>query len=517
MDKYNLPVCSAVFSDRAELPKTFEAALPDYCPGIMRIVKTDALFSETNASLESPYVVLRGKANVRVLYIAEGQGFLKSVSFPFDFEHTFDAAKMPEICAEAVIEAQAGALAVSAKPKGTRSMEIKLGLALNVNVYDCAQLPLLSPDSAADAELHAGFATAAVHIKLSAAPERLHEDITLEGGMAAIADIADSSAMLLLQELRAEDGALKFSGNAVFKCTYRAESAGDSSAAEYVYLTKEIPFEGEIADERLKRGMTVTGRILPADIETGSSFDPYGESRVIHVSIGYRMQCDAFDESEVGYFDDGYCAAYECDFEKNTYAYERLGGTVKDNAHMEERLHTDRSNLVEITDTSMALGAVSAEVSDGKLYANGKAGVWVLGSDEKGEPTCLQTVLALHLPIESVHDAASDRHYLINTQISSCSATLRDGEILLTADAATEGVMLEKCRLNAIDRADIHYDSPKPLCQAEYIVYYPERGETVWSIAKKYEIPQKKLREANNLTGADTTGDRRTIVIPCGQ
>ena len=470
MDQYTLPVCSAVFSDRVELAKTFEVALPDYCPGIQKIVKTDASVASLSTSLEDRLITMRGKAAVRVLYVSDKQNFLKSVSFPFDFEHTFDASKMQNLSGEPVVEAGGFVLASSAKPKGPRSMDIKLGLALNVCVSDCAEIPLLAPESAADAELHPCFTTAAVHIKLSDVPEKLHEEFTLDGGMAAVADIADSSAVLRLSELRAEDGSLRYGGTVLFKCTYRAESAPDAAEAEYVYLTKEFPFEGEISDPRLRRGMTATGRILLSELETGSSFDPYGESRVVSVSLGVSVQADAFDEAEVAYFDDGFCPAYECDFEKNVYTFERLDGAVRDSARIEERLGADRETFVQITDAAMTLGAVTSEVSDGRLYACGKASVWVLGSNEKGEPACMQSVFNLHLPLESVHDAAPDRHYLLDTQILSCSAVLQDGEILLTADAVTDGVCLEKCRVSAIDRADIHYDSPKPLCKAEYII-----------------------------------------------
>ena len=103
---------------------------------------------------------------------------------------------------------------------------------------------------------------------------------------------------------------------------------------------------------------------------------------------------------------------------------------------------------------------------------------------------------------------------LLNTQVASCFATLRDGQILLDADAETDGIILEKCRVDAIVGADIHYDSPKPQCKSEYIICYPSGSETLWDISKKYEISREELKKANNLESENISG-RKTIIIPC--
>lgn len=518
MDKYTLPRCSVLFSDRIELPKTFDAALPEYCPGIQKIVKSHAAVTEVSAEAEAGAVTVNGKAVVHVTYLSDQNGYLKTVVFPFDFEHTFDAAKAQASDGSPEASAEAYAVAVGVKPKGPRNMEIKTNLALCATLFDCGETALLTPESVSDAELHACTTTAAIHVKLTDSPEPLTEDITLDAGLAPIAEITDSTVKLFLNDIRTEEGMLKYGGTAVFRCTYRAESAPDATAADYVYLTKEIPVNGEIADGRLQSGMTVTGRILPAQTEAGSSFDPYGESRVINATVGYTVCFDAFDETEIEYFDDGYCAAYECDFETGSHSFERLCGTVKDAVRIEEKLHADRSQLVNVTDADMTLHISGAEVADGRLFAVGKAGVLISGSDEKGEPECMQTTFAVHLPIESVHDALPENRYLMNTRITACSAVLRDGEILLTADAETDGVILEKCRISAIDRAEVHYDAPKPLCKAEYIIYYPDAGETLWQIAKKYEIPAEALCSANGIGGGMdgcVGNERKTIVIPC--
>ena len=42
MEPYTLPLCNPLFSDKADLPQEFEITLPEYLPGIGKIVRADA-------------------------------------------------------------------------------------------------------------------------------------------------------------------------------------------------------------------------------------------------------------------------------------------------------------------------------------------------------------------------------------------------------------------------------------------------------------------------------------------
>lgn len=515
MEPYTFPLCSVTFNDKAEIPLEFEAALPEYLPGIGKIIRTDADVYALSSTLSDGHITVKGKTNTRLLYNDEKQGFLKCAVFPNEFEHTFDASKMPETVGTPVIEESGCILSAAAKPKNPRSVSITLGLALCVSVTDIGEISLLSPEEG-ETELRPCTALCTVHKKMQSEPEELKEDIVLDGGLAPIADIVDYTAAFSLDDIAPTDENIRYNGRVLFKCTYRAESAPDAQNAEYVYLTKELPFEGEIPSPDAHHGQTVIGKIRPEGMEAGSSFDAYGENRVIHVSLGYKVFADLFDQTEITYFDDGFSPAYECDFGKNTYSFDSSGQTVSEHGRLEQSLRADREGFTEITDAGIRLEPLTPELSDGKLTMTGRAFAWVLGANEKAETVGTSAVFNIHLPLESVRDMTPEKRYLLNTECKNCNAVLRDGEILLTADTETTGICLNREKITAIDRADIHYDEPKPLCKAEYIIYYPEKEENLWDIAKKYEIPQETLRRTNGFGGDSLPPNRKTVVIPCG-
>ncbi len=514
MEPYTLPLCNTVFADKAEFPLNVEASLPEHLPGIGRIVHADARITSLNASLVSGGVSVSGKLNIQVLYLSDKQNTLHSTVFPASLEHTFEASKMPEPIGEAVPRASGTVLSASARPRGARALDVRMGLCLHVQVEDMGSRTLLDPDSVPEVELHACHTTAVTQKRLVYAPEPVGESVTLDADKPNVSDVILHTLQLSLTDCRTENGRLVYAGVAVFHCTYRAEPNESTDGTEYVYLIKEIPFDGSVEEDGLQSDMTVAVQIQPGASDVTSAFDPYGENRVLEFSFSYTLNADLFSETELTYFDDGYCPTFGCELEKKACASESIVGFIGSHGRIEEALRGERGLPVELTDSEAVLTALSPEISDEKLYLTGKLGVRVIGRDEKGEPVCVEGVFPVRLPTDSTVVSGTERRYITDTVCLSCDAVLRDGEILVRVETETSGLCLEKHRFAAIDGAVLHYDEPKPLCKAEYIVYYPDSEETLWDIAKKYEVPRDSLRAANGISG-DELPQRRTVVIPC--
>lgn len=508
-----LPVCSAVFSDKAEITKVYDAFLPEYCTGIQKIIKTKADAYAKSASLSDGLITVTIKTNIYMTYISDNKGYIKTVSFPYEFEHTFDASRISLTDSSPVLEAKANCISAVAKPKGARSAEIKLILSIGAGIYECYEAELFSSESSADVELKMCTTPVTSRLMLAEKKEPVQEDIVLDASMPEIAEITDYSCNLLTSNIKIQDGSLKYDGKMIFKCTYRAEGEQADEIAQYIQLSKEIPFEGEITNELINSECFASGELIQTEYDVSSSFDPYGESRIINVSAGYEAVFDVFQEKEVVYADDGYCYAYRCEFMKNAYNYEELCGKINTSKQIMEKVSLNGTALSDIKDTDMSLVISGTEYSDNMLYAYGKAGVTVTGLDDKGEACCVQSTVNVKIPVSEM-SANADKKHLLYAQVEDCSATLSGGEVALSANIRIGGTTLCKKNINAISNAEIMYDFPKPICRNEYIIYYPEKNEKLWDIAKKYEISLNVLKDTNDIK-SETVSDKKTIIVPC--
>lgn len=514
MEAYTLPQCGILFSDKAEFPVKFEVALPEHLPSAARVVRADPELIELQGTLIPGGVQLTGKANVKLLYLSDRQGALHTTTLPVVLEHTFDASKMPAPKGESHVEVRGACLAATARLKGARAFEVRVQTCIQACVTDQLETPLLDPEQLSDVELHDGHATAVRQRSLVYAPEPLSETIELEAGFPAVADVLSHTCKLRLTQLKSENGQLSYSGNLELRCTYRAEETEDTEEPQYVYLAKELPLEGVIEEEALSVRQTVLAHLEVGQSVLETAFDPYGESRLLELTVPYTLKAKLFEEQPVRYFDDGYSTTFACSLEKKSYLYEGMTGSLQQRDRLEHTLSAEHGVPVELTDAGIRMGTLALEMSEATLVLTGKAGVWVLGKDEKGEPVCVENILPVHIPLNSVSALGVEERVVCETVPVLCEAVIRDGTLIVRTELETTGIVLSRRSFQACAQIQVHYDEPRPVCRAEYIVYYPDAGESLWAIAKKYEVSQESVRQLNGFSGDELPG-KRILVIPC--
>lgn len=514
MDKYKIPVCNTVFSDKAEIPMTYDLTLPDYLAGITKIIKTDAFAFASSVTFSDGHLTANGRVIIRLTYISDQNSCIKSVVFPFDISHSFDVSGISFSEEAPVTEAKMFVVSAYGKTRNARSAEAKLNVAVCASIHECYEREPFSADKASDLQLRTATDTAVSRKMLSHTPDAIKEDIVLDSGLPAIAELADYTLSMKLEDCFCKNGSLHYSGTAILKCTYRAESTSAEELPNYIRLTKEIPFSGDADSEDIPDGCFVIGKIIPLETEIGSSFDPYGESRIINTRIDYELAFDLLYECETEYATDGFCPGYECKISAEDIYFDSAYHPLNEKHRISERLPADKTTLVHTEDSGFVLHLTGTEASDGKLYAVGKGIFTVTGTDEKGDADCAVNTVNVKIPIDTSYAPPADRKYVLTSGVNSCSAAIRDGEIILEADIEISGAAIERKHITTITGAEIFYESPKPLCRSEYIIYYPEKTESVWDIAKKYEISLASLTETNDISDESQTG-LKTVVIPC--
>lgn len=512
MDKYSLPVCTEVFSSAVEKSTVFEAILPDYCPGIRKIIKADAVAKMPKAEYSSGVINTECTCIVKVLYMSENSS-MKSVAFNHEFECSFDASKTDSSLSTPEIFVKVSIPKVYAKPKSARSAEIKLDAAVSVAAYYSEEIPLFSNDASQDAETSRTTAIVTGRYILAEGGHELSDTINLDETMPAASEITDSSLMLSVIDKSFADGFIKYKGNAVFKCTYKSSYADENGENQYIYCKKDIPFEGEITSEKITSDSKALLDITPNALDVNLSADPYGENRIISISGDYAVHAEIFNDKEAEFTRDGFCPSYECSFESSVYNYEKLCDCFDICKELTEVIPLDGVRLAGITDTELKTGNYYTELHDGTVRLCAKANAIITGSDDSGEPVCIEHRFTIKQDIDDSL-AESDKKYIVCCNAAAKDAVIKDGELSFDYIFNASTAILDRISTKAINGVDIFYDKPKPVCRSEYIIYYPDKSETLWDIAKKYEIPQKKLCDANGIEDSKTL-NKKTVLIPC--
>ncbi len=510
MSHYLLPVCQPLFSEKADFPLSVSDTLPDYQPDIRKILSACGTACVSDMSCQNGSVTLSGTVSVRLLYLSENTGFLRAYVFPVEFAHTFDTSLDEETLNTAFAEKCVCVSGVSARQNGQRAVDVRMTVRLQLDLFSCGDKDMLS---FADESITVRENTKDVarHTKLHAS-QSLREEIPLGEGMAPIADITELYGDLSVDSCDVRPDVLRYTGTLTVHAGYRAESDG-AETADYLYLTKELPFSGEIAYEFGDTPVTSLGKGCLCYLEAGSSYDAYGENKLLTVSASFDCLFDCFSEETVSYAEDAYCPDYQSTPEYGTVTAEKLAGTFRETLNGECPVSIDASRFSLIHHSHFELCWYALDASDGRLFFAGK-GSLTAGGTKNNELVSYTAPVTFRFPLESVHDIPADGKYLLAASVKSCDAYLRAGETVLALTLTVSGIGVERVRFPALEGFSVDYDAPKNACHSEFILYYPSLKETYWDIAKRYDVPLALFKETNHLSGECVT-DETPLLIPC--
>ncbi len=512
MDKFSLPACSAIFRSRTEYKDTCDFSLPDFAQSSSRILGADGFSFVSDVILQDGFLKFTVNTNVKIAYISEQNGYIKSVSYPFSKEKSVETKGITEENALPFVSAVC--TFVSAKQKNPRSFEITVGNSVCAEIYAKDGVSLFNPEEISDALLHSEKILPSEHEVFFDFPESLSFEFTVDENMPPVAEIADNSLNLCTQSALVSNEMLKYRAKAVFNCVYREQNQNDSKdAVNYVYFSKEFPVEGSVEAPGIPDNSAVLAKMFLLEYDCGPSFDPYGESRIINVNMKYSASFDVFFSVEKEYVDDGYSPLYDCEIKSAPYFYEKLFGVFDEKCAINGSIHYDSVPLVNINSVHARILSSGTETSEDKLLFTGKLFVSASGVDEKGDVRYVSGSVPIRTQIQSAELPSSDRKILTECELLFCDAILKNGEISVNAEANVKGVILEKDKINAISDFSVNYDAPKPQRRNEYVLYYPDPDDTLWEIGKKYEVPVSVIKSENSIENESIKG-KKVIRIP---
>ena len=126
-----VPVSDTVLETSVEHPVDCDIILPDYCPDIARILKTEAGACVNSKKIDAGTLSLSGILRIKLIYIPENSRQIRCVTHEEPFTHNFDLREPAE---NATVMAKARAGYCNCRPLGPRRLQVRTGAALAVRV-----------------------------------------------------------------------------------------------------------------------------------------------------------------------------------------------------------------------------------------------------------------------------------------------------------------------------------------------------------------------------------------------
>ncbi len=473
-----------------------DVIVPDIKPDIKKVLEVSGHISVKDKSIRQNKAYIQGCVHMTVLYIPDGESVsaVKSLSASQEFNHTVDISNY-----------EGGILAVEAEAESfgyslinSRKIGLRCITGINVKITQPKELEF-SVGAEGD---NICVDTEKIRLCCSAVNSENHlsvrEQLELPLGKPSIAEILKTAVFPQSMELSLMENKALASGQVKICTLYTSADDGSVQFAEHIVPFNEtLDFSG--AEEDMEGEIEYSVSDLYCEIRDDSD----GEPRLIGVDIGLCATVRGLRICELDIISDAYSLDGETEIISETQNTESLiDNTTAQITHKTPVAIPDSyPDILQVCDISCnaSVERISAENDEITVFGKFKCNVLYLSQSDE-QPLCAFEDSSDFSYTIAVSGA--DRNTICDTKIFTehISYTLNGASGIDLR--AVLGLSIRSFKNESFSSiAEIKINKPEVEVKRPCItIYFVQKGDSLWSIAKKYKTTVAALVDCNNLT-----------------
>lgn len=518
MEKYNRgsfePGCfeTSVCDRQLNIELSGDHVLPDYLPEIKRILRVGAQCGMPSAYIGGDRVELSGVMHYDILY-AGGDGELYSAHLDDDykFEAPFDRDRDADISDGVTLLGDISLDGIIGRATGPRKISVKCRMKPRVRCYAPIELSESVDGLEDESTLRRLIGTGeyahvlrgrdgSVTIADEVIPEGAIEDIRVIG----------ATGKVFISEVSAVKDAVICRGEVIIKLMICRDGGGEGSV-----ITRKIPFNREIAVEG-----AMGGNECRAWGEVGELNVTVGEGRIGcegSMSLEYELQRpEVFEYTRDIYSTEAVCEAIKVEHSMQSPIRCMNGNFTQNRVFDQKENGIPEGSVIIDADGTAVCDKVSIEKGRGVMVGEVKYNIIFADEGEWGSrELCHPFRYEFELP--SGVGCEGDSMYSVNLCLVECRARL-DGE-RIAIDSEISAAIRLFCNTTIEAVGGVRTGDTEPVRRGECRICYPDSGDTLWSVSKRYRADADRMATVNSIRvdgspdDADSLSGVRFVIV----
>ena len=500
-------VCETVFEGTAEQPVDLDLTLPDYCPDIEKILKCRIIPRVTGKNISGDRLDVDGSALISLYYLDSGKKAVRVCEHTVPYSAGFTIKGGCDDPA-AVVRLKTDYL--NCRAVSPRRADIHGAFSVSVCVYGKDQQEYCCDIEGDDIQQKKHTEKLSRLSGIAQQQFSITEVLDIGQGKGMPESIIRDELYLKTESCKALDDKLMITGEAVLRILYVTDidSGSLDTMTFHVPFTQVLDVTGIKADTENK----IILEVMNYDTMLKSEYDE--NSTLVTLDAKICAVVLAFEQTETTLVDDAYSTKYELDLDQKAA---RLTGFVpmEDEVFsVKEELNTGDNVITQIVDLWCDGVNNINSYEDSVLNIKGKLNCCILALDGDGVPFYIER------PVEFSHSVPMEqeqREMNVRMSVSPEGLSFRitgDNTIEVRADMRLSGTLFTSKTIRAVTGAESSEDRIRTKDKtAALTVYYADKGESLWNIARMYCTSPEALRLENDMN-EDIVASRQMILIP---
>ena len=473
-----------------------DVIVPDICPDIKKILEVSGYISVNEKSLLGGKVYIQGTVYMTVLYAPDGETHnkVKSLNTSQPFSHSIDTGHQAE---DIILNTDIEAESFNYSLINSRKINLRCTIGINIKLSETKFFEVAS-------EVSPEICTKTEKLCLCNVPVSaenrvvISNQLELASNNPSISEILKATVVPEALELTVMENSARAKGEAKVCFLYTSYDDGTVHSSEYL-----LPFEEDFDIPGLEEDMEAEIDYQLSDLHHEIRDDSDGEPRMFGIEIGLSAHLRGNKIQEPEIICDAYSLSGNTKCISTPVKLEQLvSNTTAQLTHKASiRLPEHLPEIAKICDISILASVDRISVNNGEITVSGHIKSNVLYTTTDGSyPLCAFSDISdfNHTMPSTVTDEALICEAKIFTEHTSYTMNNSDSIDIravlgLSVRSFTESTI---CPIIDIEQEETEECERKPsIC-----IFFVQKGDTLWNIAKKYKTTVEKLKENNNLT-----------------
>ncbi len=493
-----------VADDTVELSGDF--LLPEQFDDAKRIIRVEGTLRPGGRYISGREAEYEGEMVYSVLYLTDSNSIKNAV-----FKTKYDKSiTIPEGIDEgySVYPTYCG---VECKLVNPRKMNLRSAIKLNFEGYrTLSAMPSFSGDTPTEDALSCEMKDDRIEymrtVTVNSRDNRVSRDFELEPSEKAVKEIICCTLTIKPGEYTVSGGAVSASAEGVFKVIYLVKNDED---VEYACASRTFKMDTRFNDEAIEEEFEGHIEHYVKEIAVSVGKDNNGENRYFEVDFTYDA-CGRFYANEgCTLVSDLYSCDYESDISYRDIDLMNYMGSLSSKAHFSSTVDSPHTVGLLAPETLIKDIHLKRDDESGTVYVDMDVCVTALLRNEDSRLTAFSHDMPVRVSIDGARCDKCD----VKAYISNAKVELNGDSIEISGDLEATLSLFSNISKSAVSAVTLKKDTPREDASGLPITfYYPEEGEKLWDIAKKYGSTVEVIMSANELT--DEKIGKNVLLIP---
>ena len=487
--------------------------VPDVKPDMSLILQTEPRVIIERVEVSADRVNFIGQLSISVLYMAktaEKPVHTMTLTAPID-----DFINMDGVSKDHWVTAVAELVNIDYKMLNDRKLSYRAVVNVNVQAErsDAHEMVVHIHDVSANQLLKSQLN---INRTVESKTDRftIKDQISIPSNKPNIREVLQCSSTIANKEVRISDGQVNISGDLLLTTLYR----GDNEERLIEFVEHEIPFSSNIEVSGALENMFADVNLQILDEYVQAVADNDGEERhlEIEVTVGTLMKVYSAETFEI--LEDAYLINKTLNFNKVKLKYPRLVCRNRNQAPVKEvvQLSEGSPDILQIFKIKGTPVLDDVKIADDKAIVEGVINTDILYVAESDETPLFSfnTVIPYRQVID-VKGATSDMQVSVDISVDHASFNMLSGqETEVRFQLSFNANVTEEQEVHVINHIAFEDMDLEMLDKmASMTVYIVQPGDTLWTIAKRYNTAIDELVSVNELDSHTLVPGQKLLIL----